>query len=386
MEIAVLRERYPKEGRVAIDPTHLPHLAKLGCTLRVEAGAGDGAGWSDEDYRAAGAQVESDRARLLDGVQCILKVRPPTDGSEGSENEVALLPRGSLLLSLLSPGASAGLLDALAAQGISALAMERVPRTTRAQRMDVLSSQATAAGYHAVLLAATRLPRFFPMLTTAAGTIRPAKVTVLGAGVAGLQAIATARKLGAVVQGYDIRAAAAEQVRSLGATFLQEEEEEEEEHLPEGAEGSGGYARALGDDEKTRQLAFLDRRLPESDVIITTAQIPGRTAPLLVTRKAVEGMKRGSVIVDLAGETGGNCELSRAGETVLHQGVTILAPIDLPSGVAQHASAMYGTNLLALLKLIVKEGEFALDLEDDIVNAVLATHEGKVRTPGGGKS
>jgi NAD(P) transhydrogenase subunit alpha len=218
------------------------------------------------------------------------------------------------------------------------------------------------------------------MLTTAAGTIRPAKVTVLGAGVAGLQAIATARKLGAVVQGYDIRAAAAEQVRSLGATFLQEEEE----NLAEG-EGSGGYARALGDDEKSRQLAFLDRRLPESDVIITTAQIPGRAAPLLVTRKAVEGMKRGSVIVDLAGETGGNCELSRAGETVLHQGVTILAPTDLPSGVAQHASAMYGTNLLALLKLVVKEGELALDLEDDIVNAVLATHDGKVRTPGGGK-
>jgi NAD(P) transhydrogenase subunit alpha len=247
--------------------------------------------------------------------------------------------------------------------------------------MDVLSSQATAAGYQAVLLAATHLPRFFPMLTTAAGTIRPAKVTVLGAGVAGLQAIATARKLGAVVQGYDIRAAAAEQVRSLGATFLQEEEE----NLPEGGEGSGGYARALGDDEKSRQLAFLDGRLPESDVIITTAQIPGRPAPLLVTRKAVEGMRRGSVIVDLAGETGGNCELSQAGETVLHQGVTILAPTDLPSGVAQHASAMYGTNLLALLKLVVKEGELALDLGDDLVNAVLATHEGKVRTPDGGK-
>jgi NAD(P) transhydrogenase subunit alpha len=246
--------------------------------------------------------------------------------------------------------------------------------------MDALSSQATAAGYHAVLLAATQLPRFFPMLTTAAGTIRPAKVTVLGAGVAGLQAIATARKLGAVVQGYDIRAAAAEQVRSLGATFLQEEED-----LPEGAEGAGGYARALGDDEKSRQMAFLDRRLPEADVIVTTAQIPGRPAPLLVTRKAVEGMKRGSVIVDLAGESGGNCELSRADEIVLHEGVTILAPTNLPSGVAQHASAMYGANLLALLKLIVKEGELALDLEDDIVNAVLATHGGAIRTPGGGK-
>lgn len=377
MEIAVLRERRPSEGRVALDPTHLAQLAKLGCTVRIESGAGERSGWTDEDYRAAGARIESERGKLLDGVHCVLKVRPPDDGSEGTDDEISHLPAGSLLISFLSPGASPGILESLAARGVSVIAMERVPRTTRAQRMDALSSQATAAGYHAVLMAAQRLPRFFPMLTTAAGTIRPAKVTVLGAGVAGLQAISTARRLGAVVQGYDIRTAAAEQVRSLGATFLQEEE-----NLPEGAEGSGGYARALGEDEKSRQLAFLERHLPESDVIITTAQIPGRPAPLLVTRKAVEGMKRGSVIVDLAGESGGNCELSRAGETVLHQGVTVLAPTDLPSGVAQHASAMYGSNLLALLKLIVKEGELALDLEDDIVNAVLATHEGAVRTPG----
>jgi len=381
MEIAVLREMHPGELRVALDPSHLPHLTKLGCTARIEAGAGEGAGWSDEDYLAAGARVESDRTRLLDGAECILKVRPPLDGSGDRTNEVALLPRGALLVCFLSPGASADLLPSLAAAGVSAMAMERIPRTTRAQRMDALSSQATVAGYQAVLLAASHLPRFFPMLTTAAGTIRPARVTVLGAGVAGLQAIATARKVGAVVQGYDIRPAAAEQVRSLGATFLQEEE-----RLPEGGEAVGGYARALGDDEKNRQLAFLERHLPESDVLISTAQIPGRPAPLLVTRRAVEGMKRGSVIVDLAGETGGNCELSQAGETVLHRGVTILAPINLPSGVAQHASSMYGMNLVALLRVLVNGGRLSLDLGDDIVNAVLATHAGEIRTPGGGRT
>ncbi len=376
MEIAVLRERHPLERRVALAPSQISPLEALGIQVRVEAGAGTRAGWSDEEYRAAGARVEDDLGALLEDVACVLKIRPPRDGSDGEADEVARLPSGSLLISFLSPGEPPGLLEALASREVSAIAMERMPRTTRAQRMDALSSQASAGGYRAVLLAATQLPRFFPMLTTAAGTIPPAKVIVLGAGVAGLQAIATARRLGASVQGYDIRSAAAEQVRSLGATFL---EEDEEEAALEEAETEGGYARALQETERDRQLAFLARHVPKADVVITTAQIPGRPAPLLVTREMVEEMAAGSVVIDLAGESGGNCELSRAGETVEHGGVTILAPIDLPAGVAQHSSRMYGTNLTAVLQHLVEDGELQLDLEDEIVDAVLVTHGSTVR-------
>lgn len=381
MKIALLREAHSSERRVAFAPSHLPALQKLGFELRVETEAGVRAGWTDEDYRAAGAEVCPDRASALSGAICVVMVRPPASGADGAANQVTALPEGILLIGFLSPGAGPELLEALAARRVSAIAMERIPRTTRAQRMDALSSQATAAGYRAVLLAATHLPRFLPMLTTAAGTIRPARVTVLGAGVAGLQAIATARRLGAIVQGYDIRAAAAEQVQSLGATFLSEEEEV----LPEGAEAEGGYARALEASETDRQLAFLGRHLPKADVVITTAQIPGRAAPLLVTRAAVEAMRPGSVVVDLAAETGGNCELSQPGETIVHQGVTILAPTDLPSGVAQHASEMYGNNLLALLKHLAPEGTLTLDPDDEIVNPVLVVHDGRVRTPTGAK-
>lgn len=379
MRLAVLRETHPKERRVALVPSDVAALVEAGWEVRVEGGAGAGSGWTDEAYGEAGATVETDRGRLLQDVLCVLKVRPPVIGGE-AEGDLAQLPSGTVLVSFLSPGADPELLDALASRGISALAMERIPRTTRAQRMDALSSQATAAGYRAVLLAAAQLPRFFPMLTTAAGTIRPAKVIVLGAGVAGLQAIATARRLGAVVQGYDIREAAAEQVRSLGATFLKEEEED----LPEGGEAEGGYARALGESERDRQLAFLGKHIPKADVVITTAQIPGRPAPLLVTRDMVEGMPGGAVVVDLAGESGGNCELSLPGEAVQHGGVTILAPVDLPSGVAEHSSKMLSTNISALLALIVTDGSLSLDVSDDIVDSVLVTHEGAVRIPSTG--
>ena len=344
----------------------------------MESGAGVRAGWGDAEYGESGAHVMGEREALLEDIQCVLKVRPPIVGSNG-QDEVNELPSGVILVSFLSPGGSSDLPEKLAERRISALAMERIPRTTRAQRMDALSSQATAAGYRAVLLAAAHLPRFFPMLTTAAGTVRPARVTVLGAGVAGLQAIATARRLGAIVQGYDIRPAAAEQVESLGATFLQEEEE-----LPDEAEAEGGYARALGESERDRQLAFLGRHIPKSDAVIATAQIPGRPAPLLVTTSMVDEMTAGSVIVDLAGETGGNCELSVPGETVEHGGVTILAPVDLASGVAQHSSQMLGTNICALLGLLVREGNIELDLSDDIVESVLVTHEGAVRISDGG--
>jgi NAD(P) transhydrogenase subunit alpha len=379
MRTALLRESHPLERRVALAPAQVGTLGALGCEIVVESGAGLRAGWTDDEYRNAGATVANDRASAVAGAACILKVRPPSSSATRGGDEVSDLSSGTVHVSFLSPGADPGLLEAMAGRGLHAIAMERIPRTTRAQRMDALSSQATAAGYHAVLLAATHLPRFFPMLTTAAGTVRPARVIVLGAGVAGLQAIATARRLGASVQGYDIRAAAAEQVKSLGATFLAEEE-----GLPQEAEAAGGYARSLEENEKDRQLAFLGRHIPKADVVITTAQIPGRAAPLLVTRGMVEEMRAGSVVVDLAAESGGNCELSVPGETAVHGGVTILAPVDLPSGVAQHASEMYGANVIALLKHIVKEGELSLDPADEIVNPILVTYEGKVRTPQGG--
>lgn len=368
MQIVVLQERREGERRVALPPSHISALLEHGFTLRLEAGAGEAAGWSDEEYKEAGAAVVRSSEALFDGVHIALRVRPPT------VREVDGLPQGVVLVSFLSPSPEDDLLEALARRGVDAVALERVPRITRAQRMDALSSQATVAGYAAVLLAARHLPRFLPMLTTAAGTIRPARVLVLGAGVAGLQAIATARRLGARVAGYDIRAAAAEQVRSLGATFVEAE-------LPEEAEAEGGYARALDQSEGERQLELLGQHVPRADVVITTAQIPGRPAPRLITRDMVEAMATGSVVVDLAAETGGNCELSRPGETVQHGGVTLCAPLDLPSHVAQDASRMFGTNLDALLRHLAPEGTLELDLDDEIVDAVLAVHDGGLHTP-----
>jgi NAD(P) transhydrogenase subunit alpha len=374
MRLAVLRERHPGEKRVGLSPTHVAALIKAGWEVRVESLAGAPSGWDDEAYRAVGAKVDANRAAVLDGISCVVKVRPPSAGAH-SEDEVGALPAGAILVCFLSPGEDEGLVQKLAERRISAMAMERVPRTTRAQRMEALSSQATVAGYVAVLLAALHLPRFFPMLTTAAGTVKPARVLVLGAGVAGLQAISTARRLGAVVQGYDIRPAAAEQVKSLGATFLQDDGQ-----AMAGAETTGGYARALEANEKDRQLAFLGQHVPKADAVFTMAQIPGRRAPLLVTRSMVEGMSPGSVVVDVAAETGGNCEVSVPGQTIVHHGVTVAAPTDLPSGVPQHASQMYGTNVTALLALLVKDGALVLDTSDDIVASVLVTHEGAVRT------
>lgn len=377
MRLAVLRETDPDEQRVALAPAHIPKLVGAGWEVCVESGAGLGAGWDDVAYSDVGASVAPDRSATTEGATCVLKVRPPRVGAD--MDEVGDLPEGVVLVSFMSPSQE-DLLPALAARGISAMAMERIPRTTRAQRMDALSSQATAAGYRAALLAAAHLPRFFPMLTTAAGTMRPARVLVLGAGVAGLQAIATSKRLGAVVQGYDIRPAAAEQVRSLGATFL----EEEDEGALEGSEDAGGYAKALDASDQERQLAFLGRHVPKADAVITTAQIPGRPAPRLVTREMVEAMASGSVVVDLAGETGGNCEVSVPGEVVRVRDVTVLAPLDVASGVAQHASLMYGTNVSALLDLLVSEEGLSLDVSDDIVDAVLVTHAGDVRSPQGG--
>ncbi len=368
MEIAVLREEAEGERRVALAPSNLSALAKAGLSVRIESGAGEGAGWTDRDYREAGARMEADRDRLLDGARVALQVRPPTP------DRLDALPPGILLVAFLSPSPD-DLPEELARRRIDGLALERVPRTTRAQRMDALSSQATVAGYRAALLAAHHLPRFLPMLTTAAGTIRPARFLVMGAGVAGLQAIATARRLGARVQGYDIREAAAEQVRSLGATFLEAE-------LPGEAEAEGGYARELSGTEEERQLQLLGQHVPNADAVITTAQIPGRPAPILVTREMVSEMSPGSVVVDLAAETGGNCQLSEPGRTVVHEGVTIAAPLHLASELAQHASEMFGRNVTALLEHLTADGELSLPLDDDIVDSTLVARNGTTRSRG----
>jgi H+-translocating NAD(P) transhydrogenase subunit alpha len=365
LTLALLRETHPLEHRVALAPAHVATLGRLGLSLRVESGAGANAGFPDRAYEEAGAVVVPSAREAVEGARIVLRIRPPR--AEGPADEVSWLPEGCVLIAHLSPNADPGLEEALWARNILPLAMERVPRTTRAQRMDVLSSQATIAGYAAVLRAASLLPRFFPMLTTAAGTLPPAKVLVLGAGVAGLQAIATARRLGAAVMGYDVREAAREQIRSLGARALEESVQ---------AEATGGYARALSTDEQDRQLAFLASHVNDMDVVITTAQIPGRQAPRLITRAMVESMRPGSVVVDLAAETGGNCELSRAGETVTHDAVTVDAPLGLPSALAEHASLMFGRNILALLEHIFRDGKAAepnLDLNDEILGPMAVT-------------
>lgn len=367
MDIALLRETGEGERRVALTPSHLKPLSKLSVSVVVETGAGALAGFPDAAYEAAGARIAPSASAAAQGASVLLRIRPPTLGAENTTDDVSGFPEGSVLVSLLSPSAPDGLIEALLSRGITALALERVPRTTRAQRMDVLSSQATVAGYCAVLRAARTLPRFFPMLTTAAGTIPPAKVLVLGAGVAGLQAIATARRLGAAVTGYDVRPAAQEQIASLGARILKEDTSAEQ------AEGAGGYARSLSTDEATRQLEFLARHTPDFDIVLTTAQIPGRRAPLLVTRDMVSAMKPGSVVLDLAGETGGNCELSIPGQVVVHEGVTVDAPLSLPSELPWHASEMWGRNLIALLEHLVRDGALHLDPADDIATAMAVT-------------
>jgi H+-translocating NAD(P) transhydrogenase subunit alpha len=365
MRIAVLRETAPGERRVALVPEHITRLVKAKHEVRVERGAGVAAGFVDEAYAAAGATV-SDAAAALEGVEVVAGVQRP------SEAQVDALPRGALLVALLAPHASRPLLERLAARGVSAMAMEKVPRITRAQSMDALSSQATLAGYKAVLLGASALPRILPMMTTAAGTLAPAKAFVVGAGVAGLQAIATARRLGAVVSAFDVRPVVKEQVQSLGASFV--------EVAAVAADGTGGYATELGASEQERVLAAIAGHLKDMDLVVTTAQIPGRPAPRLVTAAMVRSMRPGSVIVDLSAETGGNCELTRPGETIVEAGVQVVGPVNLPSSVPFHASQMYGRNVITLLQhLAGKEGVLKVDLADEIAGAMLVVHDGKVR-------
>jgi H+-translocating NAD(P) transhydrogenase subunit alpha len=365
--VGVPREHAPGETRVALTPDAVERLRKAGISVLVERHAGVDAGFTDELYEAAGAEIASDAVSLHERASAIARVAPPDAG------EAALLRSGTVVLGLLSPFGRDDLAPLLATRGVTALALERMPRITRAQSMDVLSSQATVAGYRAVLLAAERLPRFFPLLMTAAGTVRPAKVLVLGAGVAGLQAIATARRLGAVVSAFDVRAAAREQVESLGATFLAIE-------LPEGdGEGAGGYAKELSEEAHRLEQELVMKHAADSDVVITTALIPGRPAPILITSAMVDAMTHGSVIVDLAADAGGNCESTTPGETTVVGGVTIVAPFQPATGMPQHASQLYARNVATFLQHLVTDGALSIDLADEIVAATCIVHEGTVR-------
>jgi NAD(P) transhydrogenase subunit alpha len=352
--VGLPRERTPGERRVALVPEVVGRLR--GFEVAVERGAGAAAGFPDDEYAAAGAELVDD---AWTGTDAVVKVAKP------DETELGKLRPGTLLVAFLQPLSDPAGIERLAAAGVVAFAMESIPRTTRAQPMDALSSQATVAGYKAALLAADRLPRFFPMLTTAAGTIPPARVLVLGAGVAGLQAIATARRLGAVVSGFDVRPAVREQVESLGASFL--------DLGVVGEETEGGYARELSPEQQHEQQAALEQRIPDFDAVITTAAIPGRPAPRLIPAAAVERMRPGSVIVDLAAETGGNCELTRPGETVLLGGITVAGPLNLASEMPAHASQLYARNVAALLGHLAPEGELALDWDDEITAGACVT-------------
>jgi H+-translocating NAD(P) transhydrogenase subunit alpha len=357
----VPKERAPGERRVALVPEIVKRLTGSGFEIAVETGAGAEASFSDREFEEAGAVVIPTREELLRAADCVVKVRGP------SAEEIELLREGSILIAFLQPLTDREGIERLARRGVIGFALESVPRITRAQPMDALSSQATVAGYKAVLLASGRLPRFFPMLMTAAGTVAPAKVLVLGAGVAGLQAIATARRLGAVVSGFDVRPVVREQVESLGAAFL--------DLGIVGEETAGGYARELDDEQQRRQQQELERRVPEFDVVITTALIPGHRAPTLIPASAVRAMRDGSVIVDLAAEAGGNCELTAPGEEVVREGVTIVGLTNLASTVPVHASQLFARNVQALLVHLAPDGELRLDWEDEITAATCVTRQ-----------
>jgi NAD(P) transhydrogenase subunit alpha len=365
MRIAVPKESAPGERRVGLVPDGVGKLVKAGHEVVIEQGAGSAAGIPDDAFVKAGATLRPDFASTVTGADVVTKVQRPSAG------EVAALSSGVVLVALLQPAAQRTTLEALATRGVTALAMELVPRTTRAQSMDVLSSQATVAGYQAVLLGATQLNRLLPMLTTAAGTLAPGRVFVLGAGVAGLQAIATARRLGAVVSAFDVRPAVKEQVQSLGAKFIEAE--------AVAAEGAGGYAKELADEQQKKVLEAVAKVLPTSDLVITTAQIPGRPAPRLITTEMLATMPPGAVVVDLAAETGGNCDATRAGETVEVHGVTVIGPLNLAATLPLHASQMYGRNVLTLLQHLVQSGSLTVDPSDEIAGPMTVTQGGAVR-------
>jgi proton-translocating NAD(P)+ transhydrogenase subunit alpha len=374
MIAGLLKETSPSERRVALVPQALPGLAKAGIEVVIESGAGVSAGFPDAAFQDKGARVLGTRAEVLQAARVLVQVRPLAGSAPGGAS-LADLSRAHALVGMLDPLGAPGRIQELARTGATAFALELLPRITRAQTMDVLSSAATVTGYKAVLLAAATLPRMFPMLMTAGGTLAPARVFVIGAGVAGLQAIATAKRLGAVVQAYDVRPAVKEQVESLGAKFV-------ELPLDAGdAQDKGGYARAMDESFYRRQRETMAKVVASSEVVIATAAVPGKKAPVLITAEMVDAMPPGAVVVDVAAEQGGNCELTRAGETVTRGAVTVLGPVNLPSTVPSHASEMHGRNVASFLGLLVSGGELRIDLEDEIVRETLVARDGEVVHP-----
>lgn len=365
MNIAVVNENKAGESRVALMPESVQKLVAARASLSIESGAGLGAARTDQDFKDAGAEIVADRNSLLANADVLVTVARP------SVEDFQKMKKGAVVLGFLRPLDEPAKLTPALENGLTTFSMELVPRITRAQAMDALSSMATVAGYKAVLLGADRIPRMFPLLMTAAGTVPPARVLVLGAGVAGLQAIATARRLGAVVEAYDVRAAAGEQVRSLGAKFL------EVDLGGIQTEDKGGYAVELSPEALKRGRDLIAEQAKSADVIITTAQVPGRKAPVLMDEDAVNGMKRGSIVIDLAGATGGNVKLSKADEIVERNGVTIMAPTNLPATVPVHASQLYSRNVTAFLNLLIKDGNLNIDMNDDVVGPSCVTHDGK---------
>jgi NAD(P) transhydrogenase subunit alpha len=372
MLIGVVKENAPGERRVALVPGVAPSLTKAGLQLAMEAGAGADAGFPDAAYVEKGVRVAASRAEVFQTADVLLQVRTPGANPAGGEADLALMRRGQVVIGFADPLVNHAMAAALAKQGVTTLAMELMPRITRAQSMDALSSMATIGGYKAVLLAAVTSPRMFPMLMTAAGTITPARVLIIGVGVAGLQAIATARRMGAVVEAYDVRPAVKDQVQSLGAKFIELALETKD------AEDKGGYAKGQDEAFYRRQQELMAKVVGSNDIVITTAVVPGRKAPILVTAAMVRGMAAGSVVVDLAAERGGNCELTRADETVVDHGVTILGPTNLPSTVPFHASQMYAKNVATFLLHLAKDGKLRLDGDDEIARDTTVTRDGQV--------
>ncbi|HUG54421.1 MAG TPA: Re/Si-specific NAD(P)(+) transhydrogenase subunit alpha [Vicinamibacteria bacterium] len=375
MIVGIPKETFPAERRVALIPASVPALAKAGCSVVVEAGAGYLAGYADAAYELKGASIAVSRDEVFDRAEAIFQLLGVGANPVNGVEDLPRFRKGQKAVGFQRALGNPEALQRLAATGATVFALEMLPRVTRAQTMDALSSMSTAAGYSAVLLAASTLPKMFPMMMTAAGTISPARVLIVGVGVSGLQAIATAKRLGAVVSAYDVRPAVKEQVQSLGARFIE---------LPldtAGAEDAGGYARAQDEGFYRRQRELMAKAVADSDVVITTANVPGRKAPVLITAEMVAGMSPGSVIVDLAAERGGNCELTRAAETVSAHGVTILGPVNLPSMVPFHASQMYSNNITAFFTHMVKEGRLNLDLGDAITRETLVAREGEVVHP-----
>lgn len=366
MKLAVAKEIEVGERRVALIPDTVARLVKQGLEVWVEAGAGEGAFFSNDAYESTGAKIIADPATLWREADVLLKVDPP------KEHEVNWLREEAVLISFLNPLADPVEVQRLANRRVTAFSMELIPRTTRAQSMDALSSQRSIAGYKATLLAASALPKYFPMLTTAAGTIAPAKVLIIGAGVAGLQAIATARRLGAVVEAYDIRPVAKEEVQSLGAKFI-------EVQLQEETVAEGGYAKDISQAAKQKAQEVLAEHIKQADVVITTAQVPGKKAPVMVTEEMVAQMKPGSAIVDIAADQGGNCACTVPGKDVVRNGVTIIGPLNLPSSMPVHASQLYSKNISTLLQLMLKDGALNLNFEDDIISSTCVAHAGEIR-------